>query len=361
MYFVCMKKCISFIVSSPYLSCLFHRRQKFVYTRHCSGNYAKPWWKSSHIIRVGIVGKHASTQDSKKELLNENESIIQPKVGNRKQEKNAPLVNINREKDDLKRVALFVSLSLALAVVLYTALSTQTAVEYLTAYIIEESLSVDNLFVFLLIFQYFTVPRESQDRILFWGILGATFMRGLMIWSGAELLQHFHFMSLVFGGFLLYSSFQLLFSREESQSKMEDNKIYRIATGWIPLTRDKDVDPNAFFVVRRNQKGQLAWFGTPLLLVLLIIELSDVVFALDSIPAVLSVSNDRLVIYVSNLMAILGLRSLFFVLNDIIDKMRFLKQSLSLVLGFIGCKMSSHQYTICGYILKLAVSNENQL
>ncbi|GJQ13140.1 hypothetical protein GpartN1_g4931.t1 [Galdieria partita] len=338
------KDYIGFITSSHGLSCC-HHQQKFVYRRHCSMKFLRSCssLKSSRWIRVGITGKLTSTQDSAKELRNENKPIIETTHGNKRQENSVPVVKLSREKDDLKRVALFVSLSFALAVVLYVVLGMQTAVEYLTAYIIEESLSVDNLFVFLLIFQYFTVPRESQDRILFWGILGATVMRGLMIWSGAELLQHFRFMSLVFGGFLLYSSFQFLFSGEEKQSKIEDNKVYRFATRWIPLTFE-DVHPDAFFVVGRNQKGQLALLGTPLLLVLLIIEFSDVVFALDSIPAVLSVSSDRLVVYVSNLMAILGLRSLFFVLNDLIDKMRFLKQSLSLVLGFIGCKMCAQYF-----------------
>ncbi|KAK4527246.1 hypothetical protein GAYE_SCF37G5168 [Galdieria yellowstonensis] len=300
----------------------------------------------SQLIRIGIhcrlfqdrnlvQGKEDTVTDNVTQNNNHNDSNHNP---------NVPFPNLKREKDDLKRVGLVVSLSAALAGVLFPVFGSQTAVEYITAYIIEESLSVDNLFVFLLIFQYFMVPRASQDRILFWGILGATVLRGLMIWSGTELLQHFRFMSLVFGGFLLYSSFQFLFSQQDSPTSMEENKIYRFATRWIPVTFEKDVDPSAFFVYRRDSQGRQKWLGTPLLLVLVMIELSDVVFALDSIPAVLSVSNDRLVVYVSNLMAILGLRSLFFVLNDLIDKMRFLKPSLSLVLGFIGCKMCAQYF-----------------
>lgn len=333
---------IGFLYSTWGLSCGHcYVQRRFVCGKQSSLPYCRYWCSSSKIFASRRINcKIVSTQDSEKELVDEKQSFVTAKSDHKQQPgSHVPFLQGKREKDDLKRVGIFVSLSLVLAIVLQFVLGTQTAVEYLTAYIIEESLSVDNLFVFLLIFQYFAVPRDSQDRILFWGILGAVVMRGGMIWSGSELLHHFRFMALVFGGFLLYSSFQFLFSREETPLNIKDNKIYRIATRWIPLSYQEDVDPNAFFVRRRNQKGQLVWFGTPLLLVLLIIELSDVVFALDSIPAVLSVSNDRLVVYVSNLMAILGLRSLFFVLNDFIDKMRFLKQSLSLILGFIGCKM----------------------
>eukprot|EP00871_Galdieria_phlegrea_P001656 jgi/Galph1/2491/GphlegSOOS_G1159.1 len=245
----------------------------------------------------------------------------------------------NREKEDLKRVGFFVFLSLALGAFLLATRGQQTAVEYITAYIIEESLSVDNLFVFLLIFRYFMVPRNSQDRILFWGIVGAIGARALMIWSGAELLEHFRFMSLVFGAFLVFSGAKLLVpsNSDEEQVNIEDNRVYRWVTKVFPFTFQHGRDDS--FFIRQTQNGQVKWFGTSLFLVLLIIELSDVVFALDSIPAVLGVSKDRLVIYVSNLMAILGLRSLFFVLNDAIGNLRFLKQSLSFVLGFIGVKM----------------------
>jgi len=203
--------------------------------------------------------------------------------------------------------------------------------EFLTGYLIELSLSVDNLFVFLLIFSYFKVPSRFQHRVLFWGVLGALVMRITMIFLGTALIVRFHWIIYVFGAFLVYTGIKM-FSQEETHIEPEQNPIVRAVTRFIPI--DRHYDGEKFFTVRDGRRT-----GTLLLLVLVIVEVTDLVFAVDSIPAIFGITTDSFIIYTSNVFAILGLRSLYFLLAGVVEKFHFLKLGLATVLTFIGVKM----------------------
>lgn len=210
------------------------------------------------------------------------------------------------------------------------------ALEYYTGYLIELSLSVDNLFVFILIFNYFGVPAEAQPKVLKWGILGAIVMRMLMIALGALLLQRFEWIIYVFGGILILTGYRMLTQKEE-RIEPEKNPIVRLARKVLPFTKGYD---GARFFIRTGTGRRLA---TPLLLVLLVVEWSDLVFAIDSIPAIFAVTRDPFLVYSSNVFAILGLRALFFVLAGMMDKFVYLKPGVALILVFVGLKMvASH-------------------
>jgi tellurite resistance protein TerC len=209
--------------------------------------------------------------------------------------------------------------------------NSEAALEFLTGYLIEKALSVDNIFVFVLIFSYFHVPDVYQHRVLFWGILGALLMRGAMILAGAALIEAFHWIIYVFGAFLIFTGVRLAFQRAESL-RPEDNPLVRLFRRLMPVTQGY---AGAKFFVRRA--GRL--MATPLLLVLLVVESTDLVFALDSIPAIFAVTDDPFIVYTSNVFAILGLRSLYFLLAGVIDKFYYLKLGLSAVLAFVGLKM----------------------
>jgi tellurite resistance protein TerC len=224
------------------------------------------------------------------------------------------------------------------------------ALEFVTGYIVEYSLSVDNLFVFLLVFRFFKVPREAQEAVLFWGILGAMVLRGVMIVLGKALTLRFAWVTFGFAALLLYSAGKLLWGEEDDDGDdLENNKIVRAVRRLLPVHDHYFGD--RFFVV---DDGKL--YATPLMVVLVTVELSDVVFAMDSVPAVLGVSSDPVVIYASNMFAVMGLRSLFFVISDAISNLRFLRQSLAVVLGFVGVKMlaslAGHEFDV---VLSLAV------
>jgi len=207
----------------------------------------------------------------------------------------------------------------------------QKALEYITGYLIEKSLSVDNLFVFLVIFRYFAVPPHLQHRVLFWGILGALFFRALLIILGAALLAQFHWMIYVFGAFLIYTGWKLMRSLEEEIDPGK-NILLRLAKRWLPVVDDYR---SPTFWVKREGK----WYATPLPLVLLVVESTDILFAVDSIPAIFAVTRDPFIVYTSNVFAILGLRALFFLLAGFLGMFRYLNVGLSLVLIFIGLKM----------------------
>ncbi|MEO8636021.1 MAG: TerC family protein [Gemmatimonadales bacterium] len=207
-----------------------------------------------------------------------------------------------------------------------------TAVEYYAGYLVELSLSVDNLFVFLLVFQYFAVPAELQPRVLKWGIFGAILMRGAMIGLGAVLLQQFAWITWVFGAILILTAAKMLRAGDE-RIEPEKNPLVRLARRLVPVT--PGYVENHFFVRGLTR----AWMATPLFLVLLVVEWSDVVFAIDSIPAVFAVTRDPFVVYASNLFAILGLRALYFVLAGALDRFHYLKPGVALILLFVGAKM----------------------
>ena len=205
------------------------------------------------------------------------------------------------------------------------------AKEFFTGYLIELSLSIDNLFVFLLIFSYFKVPRKYQHRVLFWGIMGALFMRMTMIFAGAELVERFHWIIYVFGVFLIYTGIKM-FSNDEDAFNPEDSKLVSLVTKYIRIKKEY---VGGQFVTTEDGKR----VGTMLLLVLIVVELSDVIFAVDSIPAIFGITTDRFIVYTSNIFAILGLRTFFFLLADMADRFHYLKYGLAFVLTFIGVKM----------------------
>lgn len=207
----------------------------------------------------------------------------------------------------------------------------KVALEFFTGYVLEYSLSVDNIFVFVLIFSYFAVPAEYQHKVLFWGVLGALVMRAVFIAAGVALIAHFDWVFYVFGSFLLVTGIMMARHREE-EVHPERNLFIRLCRRIFPVT--KDYVGARFFV---KQSGKLAI--TPLFLVLVMVETTDLVFALDSIPAIFGVTQDPFIVYTSNVFAILGLRSLYFVLAGVIEKFRFLKFGLAAVLSFVGLKM----------------------
>ena len=225
----------------------------------------------------------------------------------------------------------WVTLSLSFNVLVWHLKGPQAALEFFTGYLIEYSLSVDNIFVFVLIFTYFQVPRKYQHRVLVWGIIGALIMRGLMIGLGVALVQRFHWILYIFGAFLLITGLRMLVSKGE-EIDLEGNFVLRLARRWMRVTPEYH---RSKFVVKVDG----AWMLTPLALVLLCIESMDLVFAVDSIPAVFAITRDEFIIYTSNVCAILGLRSLYFVLAHIIDRFIYLKTGLAIILSFVGIKM----------------------
>lgn len=205
------------------------------------------------------------------------------------------------------------------------------AKEFLTGYLIELSLSVDNLFVFLLIFGYFKVPKKYQHRVLFWGIMGALGMRMIMIFTGAELVERFHWILYVFGAFLLWTGMKM-FGSDDDGFNPEESRLVSFVTRFIRIS--KHYDGNRFTVIQEGKRT-----GTLLLLVLIVVELSDVMFAVDSIPAIFGITTDKFIVYTSNIFAILGLRTFFFLLADLADRFHLLKFGLAFILSFIGVKM----------------------
>jgi len=211
----------------------------------------------------------------------------------------------------------------------------QSALEFFTGYLIEKALSVDNLFLFLVIFRAFAVEDRLQHRLLEWGVVGALVMRGLMIGLGAELIGHFSWILYLLGAFLVYAGIRLFFKKEDVHP--EQSRIVRFASRHLRLTREYDGEH--FFV--RNA-GKLC--ATPLFLVLLVVEFTDITLAIDSIPAVFGITRDPFIVYTSNVLAILGLRALYFLLAGVIDRLRFLDEGLAVVLVFIGAKMISERW-----------------
>jgi tellurite resistance protein TerC len=209
--------------------------------------------------------------------------------------------------------------------------NSEASLAFFTGYLIEKSLSVDNIFVFVLIFTFFAVPAAYQHRVLFWGILGALLMRGALIAVGATLLKEFHWIIYVFGAFLVFTGIRMALHRNQEMHP-ERNPLIRFVRRIMPVTDNYEGDR---FFLRRS--GKL--FATPLFLVLLLVESTDLVFAVDSIPAIFAVTNDPFLVYTSNVFAILGLRSLYFLLAGVVDKFYYLKLGLSAVLVFVGIKM----------------------
>jgi tellurite resistance protein TerC len=227
--------------------------------------------------------------------------------------------------------AVWIAVALAFSLVVFARMGTESGMAFLTAYVIEKALSVDNIFVFVIIFSFFAVPPVYQRRVLVWGVLGALVMRGLFIAAGVTLLERFEWLMYVFGALLLVTGVRLAFGGE-AEVHPDRNPLVRLFRRFMPVTSDFRGER---FVVRIDRR---LW-ATPLLLVLVVIESTDVIFALDSIPAVLAITQDPFLVYTSNVFAILGLRALYFLLADAVSRFRYLKPSLALVLSFVGLKM----------------------
>jgi tellurite resistance protein TerC len=225
----------------------------------------------------------------------------------------------------------WVSLALAFNVFVYWQFGIDKAKLFFTGYLIELSLSVDNLFIFLLIFTYFKVPKKYQHRVLFWGIMGALVMRMIMIFAGAELVERFHWIIYVFGAFLIYTGLSM-FRNTDENFEPHESAIVKFATKYIRISKHYDGDK--FIVVKDGVRS-----GTLLLLVLITVEFTDLIFAVDSIPAIFGITTDRFIVYTSNIFAILGLRTFFFLLADLADRFHYLKIGLAFILTAIGVKM----------------------
>jgi len=236
-------------------------------------------------------------------------------------------------KEALGWSLVWVGLSACFGVLVYVGFGRERALEFAAGYLLEKSLSVDNLFVFVVLFSAFRIPAASQHRVLFWGVLGALVMRALFIAAGSALLTRFHWLMYGFGGFLLFTAVKLWRERGESTTDSPlDGKLFKALTRLLPTSNELDGER---FFTRKNGRR----LATPLFVVLLLVEAMDLVFAVDSVPAVLSVTRDPFIVFTSNVLAILGLRSLYFVLADAVQRFHYLKPALALVLGFVGVKM----------------------
>jgi len=236
----------------------------------------------------------------------------------------------------------WVTLALIFNVAVWKFMGTYKGVEWFTAYVLEKSLSVDNLFVFVLVFQSFAVDVKHQHRILYWGVLGAIIFRAIMIAGGIALLNHFEWMIYLFGAFLIWTGIKMFIDKKENEeeAKPSNGVIVRIFKRIIPF--DPEGGHQHFFT-NKNDK----WLATPMLLVLLVVELTDILFAVDSIPAVLAITRDLFVVFTSNIFAILGLRSLYFLLANMMNRFHYLKAGLAIILTFVGLKMClAHQIKV---------------
>jgi tellurite resistance protein TerC len=230
----------------------------------------------------------------------------------------------------------WVTLALIFNYGVYVYMGPTAGLQFLTGYLIEKALSVDNIFVFLMIFAYFRVPAQYQHRVLFWGILGALVMRGGMIGAGAFLIARFHWILYVFGAFLIITAIRMA-TQDEHAVEPEANPVIKLVRRLVPISGS--YQGQNFFVVERSPKGVSRRVATPLFVVLVLVETTDLVFALDSIPAIFAITHDPFLVYTSNVFAILGLRAMYFLLAGVIGKFHYLKLGLSVVLFFVGVKM----------------------
>lgn len=234
-------------------------------------------------------------------------------------------------KEALVWTGIWIFLAMGFNVLIYFNFGETKALEFFTGYLIEKALSVDNIFVFILIFTYFQVPPQYQHKVLFWGIIGALIMRVIFIFAGVALLEKFHWTIYIFGGFLIYTGVKML-TQKDKEIEPDKNPVIKWFKRLVPTTNEMQGDR---FFVRLNNKT----FATPLFVVLIMIEISDLIFAVDSIPAILAVTQDHFIVYTSNVFAILGLRSLYFALANIIERFKYLAVGLALILVFVGIKM----------------------
>ena len=255
-----------------------------------------------------------------------------------------------RSREALAWSAMWIALAATFAGILFYWQGRQIALEFVTGYVLELSLSVDNLFLFLVIFRYFSVPEQHQRKVLFWGILGALLMRGIFIFAGVGLITRFHWILYLLGALLIYSGIRLGFSGEH-QVDPAKNPAVRALRRLMPVT--DDFQGGHFFV--RGWKGNPGLYATPLLVVLAVIETTDLLFAVDSIPAVLAVTLNAFIVYTANVFAILGLRSMYFAVSRLMKIFRFLHTGLALILVLVGLKMIAADYFHVPTVLTLSV------
>ena len=258
--------------------------------------------------------------------------------------------HVVRPREALGWSGLWLVLAAVFAGILYFWQGYQPALEFVTGYVLELSLSVDNLFVFLVIFRYFAVPDEQQHGVLFWGIIGALILRGIFILAGVGLIHRFHWVLYIFGALLIRSGIKLFFTSDH-QIDPKKNPVVKALRRWMPVT---DSYQGGKFLVR-GWRGNPGLYATPLLIVLVIIETTDVLFAVDSIPAVLAITLNAFVVYTSNVFAILGLRSLYFAVAELIKIFRFLHYALAAVLILVGLKMLTSRYYLVPTHITLGV------
>ena len=261
------------------------------------------------------------------------------------------------EKVSLKEAAIWsavwVALSLCFAFAVYQTMGKESGLEFLTGYLIEYALSVDNIFVFVLIFTYFQVPEKYQHRVLFWGIIGALVLRGVMIVAGSALVTRFAWTLYIFGAFLVFTGIKMALQKDENAYNPERDPVLRLARRIIPVASDYHGDK--FFIRQPLAGGGTRLAATQLFIVLLIVDTTDIIFATDSIPAIFAVTRDPFIVYTSNICAVLGLRALYFLLAGVVDKFVYLKLGLSLVLIFIGGKMLLEPFVHLPIVASLGV------
>jgi tellurite resistance protein TerC len=240
--------------------------------------------------------------------------------------------HVVKVKEALAWSAVWITLALIFGVGVYYTMGQQKALEYFTGYVVEKSLSIDNLFVFILLFGFFQVEAKMQHRVLFWGVLGAIVLRAIFIFAGVALISQFHWIIYIFGAFLVYTGIKMLFEDDDKEIHPDKNPIVKWVKRIYPVASN---DAKGSFFRRIDHKLHI----TPLFIVLLVIEVSDLIFAVDSIPAILSISNDTYIVFTSNIFAIMGLRSLYFAVSEVMGLFRYLKYGLAAILAFVGVKM----------------------
>lgn len=239
-------------------------------------------------------------------------------------------------KEAISWTIMWISLAVLFAVGVYFWRGRATALEFTTGYVVELALSVDNLFVFILIFRYFSVPKQFQHKVLFWGIIGALVMRGVFIAAGITLIHFFHWIIYAFGVFLVYVGIKLAFQKADESVHPENNPAVKLLRKFVPVTKE--------YVGGKFFTRTPGLYATPLFVVLVVVETTDIIFAVDSIPAILAITRDAFIVYTSNVFAIMGLRAMYFALAGMMEMFHYLHYGLSLVLVFIGAKMLLSNY-----------------
>lgn len=241
-------------------------------------------------------------------------------------------------RESLLMSGFYIAIGLAFGGWIWYQSGQQSAMEYVTGFVVEKSLAMDNIFIIAMIFSYFAIPRQYQHRVLLWGILGVIILRGIMIAAGAAIVENFHWVLYFFAAFLVFTGLKMLFSSDHDENDIGNNKILKFLRSRLPVT--KSLHGEKFFVKETDEKtGKLKTFVTPLFLALVMVEIADLIFAVDSIPAIFAITTDPFIVYTSNIFAILGLRALYFALAALMHRFAYLKYALAAVLVFVGSKI----------------------